>query len=171
MIKPISLVTALGMALSACQPAIPDSGRGAGFDDFQAQQSQRDAALAAPPQGEFPAPSAVSASALSAPNDGSAAATAAETAQENNFDAVAGERSIESDAARIAANRAQYRVVQPEALPDRTDAGPNIVSYALQNKHGVGTAVYTRRGLNKERKFVRACAEYSHPDQAQTWPM
>ena len=209
MIKPISLVTALGMALSACQPAIPDSGRGAGFDDFQTQQSQRDAALAAPQQGEFPAPSAVSASALSAPNDGSAAATAAETArildatrpgglgndaatnsgvapinaspanaappvlnaegisQENNFDAVAGERSIESDAARIAANRAQYRVVQPEALPDRTDAGPNIVSYALQNKHSVGTAVYTRRGLNKERKFVRACAEYSHPDQAQ----
>ena len=144
MIKPISLVTALGMALSACQPAIPDSGRGAGFDDFQAQQSQRDAALAAPPQGEFPAPSAVSASALSAPNDGSAAATAAETARILDATRPGG---LGNDAA--------------------TDAGPNIVSYALQNKHGVGTAVYTRRGLNKERKFVRACAEYSHPDQAQ----
>ncbi|WP_341234949.1 hypothetical protein [uncultured Sulfitobacter sp.] len=209
MIKPLSLVAVLGMALSACQPAIPDSGRGAGFDDFQAEQAQRDAALAASTQGSLPAPSAVTATALSAPDDGSAAATAAETArvldatrpgglgndattnsgvapinaspanaappvlnsdgisQENNFDAVAGERTIEGDAARIAANRAQYRVVEPEALPDRIDAGPNIVSYALQTKHSVGTTIYTRRGLNKERKYTRACAEYSHPDQAQ----
>ena len=209
MIKPISLVAALGMALSACQPAIPDSGRGAGFDSFQTQQSQRDAALAAGVQATLPAPSAVNATTLGAVNDGSAASTAAETArvldatrpgglgndaltnsgvepinaspanaappvlnaegisQENSFDAVSGERSIEGDAAMIAANRAQYRVVQPEALPDRADAGPNIVSYALQNKHSVGTSVYTRRGFNKERKFARACAEYSHPDQAQ----
>ncbi len=209
MIKPISLVVTLGMALSACQPAIPDSGRGAGFDSFQTQQAQRDAALAMNTQATFPAPSAINATPLASVDDGSAASTAAETARvldatrpgglgndmmtnsgiepinasptnaappvlntegisrENNFDAVSGERSIEGDAARIAANRAQYRVVQPEALPDRAEAGPNIVSYALQNKHPVGTAVYSRRGFNKARKNERACAEYSHPDQAQ----
>ncbi len=208
MIKPISLVVTLGMALSACQPAIPDSGRGAGFDSFQTQQAQRDAALATNSQA-LPAPSAVNATPLAALDDGSAASTAAQTArildatrpgglgndaltnsgiepinaspanaappvlntegisQENNFDAVSGERSIEGDAARIAANRAQYRVVQPEALPDRAEAGPNIVSYALQNNHPVGTAVYSRRGFNKARKYERACAEYTHPDQAQ----
>lgn len=209
MIKPISLVVTAAMALSACQPAIPDSGRGAGFDSFQAQQEQRDAALASSAQTALPAPSAVNATPLAAVDDGSAASTAAQTArildatrpgglgndavsnsgvepiiaspanaappvlnskgisQENNFDAVSGERSIEGDAARLAANRAQYRVVQPEALPDRAEAGPNIVSYALQNKHPVGTAVYTRRGFNKARKYERACVGYSHPDQAQ----
>jgi len=218
MIIRFSIVAALGFALSACQPAIPDSARGVGFDSFDAQQSRRDAALAssgsavglgAPMSAAVPAPASVSASTLGPVNDGSAAATAAETtrildatrpgglgndamtnsgmeplnaspsnpappvlnaegiSQENNFDAVSGERSIEGDAARIAANRAQYRVVQPEALPDRADAGPNIVAYALQNSHPVGTAKYTRRGFNKERKYARACAEYSHPDQAQ----
>ena len=220
MIIRFSIVAALGFALSACQPAIPDSARGAGFDSFDAQQSRRDAALAssgsaigasgnAPMSAAMPAPASVSASPLGSVDDGSAAATAAETtrildatrpgglgndaatnsgqeplnaspsnpappvlnaegiSQENNFDAVSGERSIQGDAARIAANRAQYRVVQPEALPERTDAGPNIVAYALQSSHPVGTAVYTRRGFNKERKYARACAQYSHPDQAQ----
>lgn len=217
MIKRFSLVAALGFAVSACQPAVPDSGGGAGFDSFNSQQSQRDAALAGNtgPLTAMPAPEQVDEVPLSpvgSPDDGSAAATAAETtrildatrsggssglgndaqtdagaeplnaspsnpappvlnaegiSQENNFDAVSGERSIEGDAARIAANRAQYRVIQPEALPDRADAGPNIVAYALENRHPVGQAIYTRRGFNKERKFQRACAEFSHPDQAQ----
>ncbi len=210
MITRVSLLLAMGVALSACQPAIPDSGRGAGFDSaFETQQMQRDAALTGAAQTGMPAPAPVSATALGSVNDGSAAATAAETARilaatrpgglgsepatnsgleplnaspsnppppvlnaegisrENNFDVVAGERSIEGDAARIAANRAQYRVVQPEALPDRADSGPNIVAYALQNKQAVGTALYPRRSFNKERKFARACAEFSHPDQAQ----
>ena len=92
---------------------------------------------------------------------------AAGISEENSFDAVAGQRSIEGDAARIAANRAQYQVIQPEALPDRADAGPNIVAYALQTTNPVGTQVYRRTGFNKDAKFARACAAYSHPDQAQ----
>ena len=214
MIIRLSLCAAMGFALSACQPAIPDSGRGAGFDSFGTQQAQRDAALSGTTTSAtaMPAPAAVNAAPLdpvSPVNDGSAAATAAETtrildatrpgglgndamtnsgvepvnaspsnppppvldtagiSQENNFDAVSGERSIEGDAARIAANRAQYRVIQPEALPDRADAGPNIVAYALQNQHPVGQAIYTRRGFNKERKYQKACAQFVHPDQAQ----
>ena len=182
-----SIVAALGLALAACQPAIPDSGRGVGFDgSFDAAQSQRDTALAGGAVATMPAPATVDATPLDTVDDGSAAATAAETArildatrpgglgndaatnsgvapvnaspsnpappvlgaggisQENNFDAVADERSIEGDAARIAANRAQYRVVQPEALPDRADAGPNIVAYALQNNHAVGTPIYIK---------------------------
>lgn len=200
-------VLALGAALAACQPAIPDSGRGVGFDDtFEAQQRARDAALTG---GIVPAPASVSAAPLSAVNDGSAAATAAETTRildatrpgglgneaatnsglapldaspsnpapalvnsagisnENNFDAVAGQRSIEGDAALLAANRAQYQVVQPQALPDRTDSGPNIVAYAIQTNHARGTQIYRRIGLNKAAKFDRACAEFSTPDQAQ----
>ncbi len=86
---------------------------------------------------------------------------------ENNFDAVSGQRSIESDAARLAANRSQYQVIQPEALPDRTDSGPNIVAYALQTQHARGTQRYRRTGFNKQAKFERACAGFASADQAQ----
>ena len=218
MITRVVLVIATGVVLSACQPAVPNSGapdrgRGVGFDGtFEEQQRRRDASLAT---GSVPAAAPVLSAPLSSPNDGSAAATAAETARvlaatrtgvggasnglgndaasnsgvepvnaspsnpapvvinnagisnENNFDAVSGQRSIGDDAARIAANRAQYQVVQAQALPDRGDAGPNIVAYALENKHAVGTQVYRRIGLNKASKFARSCAEFSHPDQAQ----
>lgn len=210
-----SFVIVAVAALAACQPAIPDSGRGVGFDDqFTAEQRARDAALAkSSVPGSVPAPASVSAAPLgAAPAAGSAEATAAETARilaatrpaasnglgndaatnsgvqpvnaspsnpapavlnasgisnENNFDAVSGQRSIEGDAARIAANRQQYKVVQPEALPDRSNSDPNIVAYALQTSHAVGTPVYRRLGFNKQAKFQRACAQYGHSDQAQ----
>lgn len=88
--------------------------------------------------------------------------------RENNFDAVSGQRSIESDAARLAANRAQYQVIQPQALPERTDTGPNIVAYALATSHPVGTKVYRRSGFNAKNRFARSCSQYRHQDHAQT---
>ncbi len=207
MIKRSFLVLAAGVALAACQPAVPDSGRGVGFgDEFTAEQARREAALTG-----VPAPAQVSAAPLgaAAPQPGSAEATAAQTtavlaatrpgglgndaatnsgvapvdaspsnpappvlnsagiSDENDFDAVSGQRSIDADAARIAANRQQYQVVQPEALPDRTDTGPNVVAYALQTSHARGTQVYRRSGFNRQAKFVRACAEFSSADEAQ----
>lgn len=192
-----SIVLAAGVALAACQPAVPNSGRGVGFDDqFTAEQRARDAALA----GEGVAPVLISGpppiSQETTP--GSAEATAAETTRvleatrpggvapvnasptnppppvlnsagisnENNFDAVSGQRSIEGDAARIASNSAQYQVVQPEALPERSNTGPNIVAFAIQTKHARGTKVY-RRGFTRTAKTDRACAAFSNADQAQ----
>lgn len=96
-----------------------------------------------------------------------AAVNAVGISNENNFDAVSGQRSIQDDAARVAANRAQYEVIQPEALPERTASGPNIVAYALQSNQQVGQQIYSRIGFNKARKFERACSQYSHADQAQ----
>lgn len=96
-----------------------------------------------------------------------AAVNAVGISNENNFDAVSGQRSIQDDAARVAANRAQYEVVQPEALPERRNVGPNIVAYALQTNQSVGQQIYSRIGFNKARKFERACAQYGHADQAQ----
>ncbi|MFG6567631.1 hypothetical protein [Sulfitobacter sp. 1A13679] len=96
-----------------------------------------------------------------------AAVNAVGISNENNFDAVSGQRSIQDDAARVAANRAQYQVVQPEALPERRNVGPNIVAYALQTNQSVGQQIYSRIGFNKARKFERACAQYGHADQAQ----
>lgn len=87
--------------------------------------------------------------------------------QENNFDAVSDQRSIESDAARLASNRAQYQVIQPQALPQRTETGPNVVEYALSTSHPVGTKIYRRSGFNAQRKYERSCGQYQFKDQAQ----
>ncbi|MEM9741001.1 MAG: hypothetical protein AAF829_14185 [Pseudomonadota bacterium] len=87
---------------------------------------------------------------------------------ENDFDAVDNVRSIESDAALIESNRAQYQVVQPTALPDRVaDPRPNIVAYALSTSHPLGTRVYNRFGINQDGRYARNCAEYGSPDRAQ----
>ena len=88
--------------------------------------------------------------------------------RENSFEAVGEQRSIEDDASRIAQNRAQYQVITPEAVASRPgDVGPNIVAYALETKHPVGTALYRRVGINKTGKFERNCAQYASPDLAQ----
>jgi hypothetical protein len=87
---------------------------------------------------------------------------------ENDFDAVAERQSIESDKARIAANRAQYAVIQPTALPTRSESSqPNVVAYALQTKHPRGTQVHRRRGFASAAKTERNCAVYSTADEAQ----
>ncbi|MEM6589380.1 MAG: hypothetical protein AAF641_13115 [Pseudomonadota bacterium] len=87
---------------------------------------------------------------------------------ENDFEAVDNVRSIESDAALIERNRAQYQVIQPTAVPDRvTDNRPNIVAYALSTSHPVGTQIYNRVGINKQARFERNCAELGSPDRAQ----
>lgn len=228
MMKRVFLSLAAGVVLAACQPVVPDSGRGVGFDGTLADlQRSQDAQLES---NSVPAPAAVSAQPLQAASaaPGSAADTAAETrrvlaatrsgsapaqpavrsasaangaalglgndartnsgreplqaspsnaapelvntagiSRENNFDAVSNRRSIEGDAARLARNRAQYEVVQPQALPSRTNTGPNVVAYALQTSHARGTQVYRRIGLNKTAKFQRACAKYPTADEAQ----
>jgi len=87
---------------------------------------------------------------------------------ENDFGAVSSRQSIESDAARIASNRQQYQVVQPTALPTRAgNAQPNVVQYALQTTHPVGTKVHRRLGLASNAKHQRNCAEYNSRDEAQ----
>ncbi|MEO0750097.1 MAG: hypothetical protein AAFZ10_17185 [Pseudomonadota bacterium] len=94
--------------------------------------------------------------------------SAAGISVENDFEAVDNVRSIESDAALIEQNRAQYQVVQPTALPDRVDdPRPNIVAYALSTTHPVGTRIYKRVGINQDARFARNCAEYGSPDRAQ----
>ncbi|MCV3272997.1 hypothetical protein [Roseobacter sinensis] len=87
---------------------------------------------------------------------------------ENDFDAVSERQTIESDAARIERNRAQYEVVQPEALPTRPgDEQPNIVAFALSTSHPKGQSVYARAGFGGEGRAARNCAEYASPDLAQ----
>lgn len=85
---------------------------------------------------------------------------------ENDFNAVSARETIESDAARIEANRAQYVVVQPGALPQRPgETGPNIVAFALATNNAPGVALYRRSGSG--RNSAANCAKYGSPDLAQ----
>ncbi len=87
---------------------------------------------------------------------------------ENSFDVVSSNRTIEDDAARVAAQRQQYQVASVQSIPSRDGGeGPNIAAYALSSKHAPGTQIYQRIGLNKQSKFERNCAEYAGPDMAQ----
>lgn len=87
---------------------------------------------------------------------------------ENDFSAVAEHRSIQSDAALIQQNRAQYQVIEPTALPERSGGSdPNIVAYALSTSHPRGTRVYSRSGINLQGRAARNCAKFSSSDMAQ----
>ena len=87
---------------------------------------------------------------------------------EQSFAAVASRETIESDAERLARQRAAYQVIQPTAVPTRSGSqGPNIVQYALTTTNRVGQPVYRRGGLFQDRKFRRACLKYPSSDLAQ----
>lgn len=87
---------------------------------------------------------------------------------ENDFSAVSEQRSIETDAERLARTRQARTEVAPTAVPQRpSDASPNVVNYALSTSHPKGTRVYSRAGLNLVARAQRACAKYPSPDQAQ----
>jgi hypothetical protein len=86
---------------------------------------------------------------------------------EQDFGAVSARETIESDAERIAKNRSEYVVVQPEELPQRPgDTGPNIVDFALSTTHAPGVQVYKRSGVAL-RSANAACGKFASPDKAQ----
>jgi len=96
------------------------------------------------------------------------AASNNEISDEQDFAAVSGRRTIESDAALIEQNRQTYEVVAPTAVPARgADGQPNIVQYALNTSNPVGTQLYSRAGFNLQAKAQRNCARFPSPDQAQ----
>lgn len=113
------------------------------------------------PHAAAPAPAP-----LPAPAPGAAAAAPASISDEQDFDAVAARETIESDRARIEANRQLYQEVAPQPLPPRTETGPNIVAYALSVTNRVGEPVWRRSSLALSN-HDRACAGYASPDLAQ----
>lgn len=85
---------------------------------------------------------------------------------DDSFKAVSGRETIESDKERLARQRAEYEVIQPTALPQRTGkAEPNIVQFALNTSHLPGTKMYNRSSLFGGGGG--SCNRYASPDQAQ----
>jgi hypothetical protein len=86
---------------------------------------------------------------------------------EQDFNAVSSRQTIESDKARIEANRAQYQVIQPGALPVRPgDTGPNIAQYAVATNNPVGAKLYDRPAFYMVN-VKSACSKFTSPDLAQ----
>ena len=145
------LPTGQSAVLPAAEPVATEPLSGSSFGD-------QGPGSAAPSQTVAAAP-AVSAS-VPANNPG--------ISDEQSFAAVKARESIESDAERLARQRAAYQVIQPEAVPERSGAErPNIVQYALSTTNRLGQPVYTRGGLFQERRFRTACLKYPSSDLAQ----
>ncbi|MCH2077753.1 MAG: hypothetical protein MK180_12895 [Rhodobacteraceae bacterium] len=171
------------VGLAACDSAVPNSaaGTGVGFgtpNDFRAGQAARDAALERPlvnDQTQLAVDTVIDGAGAdqAEPTSNIGTVTAGlgarsgEISDEQNFDAVAGRETIESDAARIQANRQQMTVIQPTALPTRSQSGPNIVEFALSSTNQKGESVYRRSGLSGEARALRNCSEYASADLAQ----
>lgn len=170
------------LVLAACSPEIPDSAAGVGFDSYDSYSAQREQALAAEmtvrPLEDSPQDQAgVSAQAAA----GSVPLTALDVqaiapvdvnnpaiSDEQSFSAVSARESIESDRARLEAQREQYTFVSPEPLPERVgDSGPNIVQYALGADNALGEARFRRLGVGSQMRMLRNCARYASSDLAQ----
>lgn len=183
------------LAISACTTQVPDSASGVGFNDYDGYQQRREAVLegraapttiGAPPTvtgAPLSATGALDQAALDARQSNSGVdpvnaspsnpapqivANSAGISGENDFDAVSGTRTIAGDAALIAQNRAQYQIIQPEALPTRPGTNaPNIVAYALQTNNPKGAPIYRRSSFATEARHQRNCAAFPSPDLAQ----
>lgn len=186
------------VVLQACTPPVPASNAGPGFNsaaDFAMERARRDTALAASGSTTFGSPAPVQTGAIGATDlaaagigqtapigapmsaiSPSASVAAAPVRASNNgaisdeqeFSAVSGRESIESDAQRRAALAAAREQIQPTALPTRpANTGPNIVEYALNAPNQMGQEWYARSIFGTQGRFQRNCVKYMSPDAAQ----
>jgi hypothetical protein len=155
---------------------LPPAGTGTGSFDPAAAAAAIDRAEGVAPAGTGALPPVTDSA--SRPRGGAPAGIKEETGEvdalagntgisdEQDFGAVSARETIESDAERIARNRAEYVVVQPTDLPQRPgDTGPNIVEFALATTHAPGVQLYPRRGSLRDPNA--ACGKYASSDQAQ----
>ncbi len=86
---------------------------------------------------------------------------------EQDFDAVAGRETIESDSLRRLYQQMEFVAFQPTDLPERQGSA-NVAEYALSVPHEVGTRVFPRqRFLFSRSRFDRRCAAYADGHAAQ----
>lgn len=154
----------LVVVLAACGGSTPDDTqpRGVGFGDvssYENERFERDAALEG---GAGPDPLAVSDEEVSPVTTNNPLIS-----DEQDFEAVAGRETIESDAERRARQQEAYVAIEPTALPERQGSGgSSIVDFALSTTNRVGESIYRRSG-GSESRAARACARYTSSDQAQ----
>lgn len=142
------------LSLTACGPQVHESGVGfENYTTYQKKQAAKEAELRGtkpPAQTATPTPRKTGIS------------------DEQDFDAVSGRESIESDKERLAKQRAQYVVIEPTDVPTgRSGKGAKVVEFALSTTNNVGQSVYSRSKILAQSRFVRNCLKYPSPDLAQ----
>ncbi|PIV74237.1 MAG: hypothetical protein COW55_10030 [Rhodobacteraceae bacterium CG17_big_fil_post_rev_8_21_14_2_50_65_11] len=175
----------------------PEDTRGVGFGDYNdrlaGERAQRRTALAAAEETVLPparqtgqtdiaalAEGAIDAAEGQARRDqadgGQADAVAAPLrrgntsgiSDEQDFEAVAGRETIESDAERLERMQAQRVEIAPTVVPERAGAtGPNIIEYALVTSHPVGEQRHNRLNFAAGARHERNCRAYRSDDLAQ----
>lgn len=171
------------LVLAACATPIPDSGATAsGKEPLGAMGTDSEGALVAAEvtdalglngstEGTAPVGEPLNAMAADSAVNAADAPTATRPAgisDEQNFQAVSGRESIESDAQRLAENRARYVVIEPTELPQRDGGnGASIVKFALATNNAVGQQLYPRSNFNADARFQRNCAKFTSSDLAQ----
>ncbi len=166
------LAAACVLALSACDPEIPDSAAGVGLNNYATYQrgeaairAERDAQLASSVPSGAPeatgAPTASGSPGLSA-GDLAAAGIGAPSQPATSQPVAAPMTATAAGAAYIGGADSAS-----SAVPSRpSDTGPDIVAYALAASHPVGQQVY-KRTLPNRAKAERNCAGYGSDDMAQ----
>jgi len=134
------VIIALALLSSGCQRAVPTEVIGA--DNVMAMERAADASA------ESPAP-------------------VSQISNEQDFEVVATAQTVESDAERIAANRAKYIVMEVQALPQRPGRRPNVVAYALRTNNPIGVQLYSRFGTGLKVISSGGCDRYRSKDEAQ----
>lgn len=172
---------AVATLLGACTSVPPNDARGPGFPSsgtYDAEQRARDAALASGQSMALQDPNApldvvaLAEGALAESErppvepDPDLLRRGPQISDENSFDAVSERLTIESDRARLAAQREAFEVIEPTALPSRPSGDlAEIVQFALSTSHPVGTPVYPRNTVLSGSG--RNCNRYANPNEAQ----
>ena len=134
------VIIGLALLASGCQRAVPTEVIGAG--DGMAMETAKHVSA------ESPAP-------------------VSQISNEQDFEVVATAQTVESDAERIAANRAKYIVMDVQALPRRPGRRPNVVDYALRTNNPIGVQLYNRFGTGLKVISFGGCDRYRSMDEAQ----
>lgn len=153
------------LLVAACEPQMPNSASGVGFEDYVDYAARREAELrgqqaqAALPQGAPIVPPANGAplSALSP------AATAPLPAPSTPEEAVGADAMASLGLAEPVAPAPAVAAPAPVVSGA---AGPNLAAYALSASHAPGTPVYPRGGMHLVSS-EKACAWFVSPDLAQ----
>lgn len=147
--------------VAACDPQVPNSAA-----DYERKLREQELAGQS---AAVPAPAEVSEETLeSATVHARSVGDNPGLSDENDFSAVSSRQTIESDAERIARNRALYKQYEPTDLPKRSgNVGPSVVTYALQTNNPVGTPLYSRGSFASTKRMNRSCARYGSDDEAQ----
>lgn len=163
------------LALGACDPAVPDSGSGVGFDGYSSYEKQRAAreaelqGQATPPAGAISDEAGEPAKPMQRPAVTNAGTNNGAISDEQDFAAVSARESIESDRERLARRSEAYVQIEPTAVPTGgAGRAASVVEFALSTSNRVGDSQYRRSGAFAQSRFAKNCAKFPSPDMAQT---